>query len=935
MTSDNNNPWDEPTRWDASRSPEDAAAPSAPSPAPPPVPPTPAVPPVPPAPVAPSDLPVFGAPTDATPPAPPAATPPVVTPPTLPPTQAATPPAPSAPPLTGSAIGSQPIPTLPPTGGPTAGAPLLTGNYGGNDGPVVAPLSSSGGGNGRLAWVAAIVGALVLLGGGAFFALTALGASGGGETPEDAVDQMLVAINGEDFLTIGELLDPAERRTIVEPMLTDILPELERLGVFDESLDPADVDGVDFELADVTYRIDPLADDLQAVYFTSGTASSEATAADFPWGDAIRDRFSDNFEDTPRTTEDIEDDGTPLVLVERDGRWYFSMWHSIAEQARLESGDALPLVGDMPIALGSDTPAEAVESMMQDMVDLDIRSVIGRMDPAEAAALYRYSPIFLGEAEGELNSLRREAAAEGVSWEITNMEFDTEEDGDDAIVTMRAFTVTVTTPDIDVVVTWSSERISVELNATIDGETVTGSMEITPRRWTIAGSAGGESIDLSVDVDPDAETITLSGDVSGEPIDGQLSMDADGVCSEFSFRGMDADESGCLEKLFEEGGVDSSFSRLQIAQFFAAADQEYPGIPLAAHRTDGRWYMSPTMSVMNAVSDGLAGVTREDFEAFLDDLEETTDTFTIEDIIDAPFDAADDAPFGVLDLGNDDDVIDAVEDLPADVAGDDPANDDPAFAPETSQEFTAAPISDPSYLQGTLANNEHHRYVVNMEAGQSLGVTLYGTSVDGGINDPLLTIVDPSGFEVAFNDDADGLNSALAYTATVGGEHVIEVRDLGGNPGNYELGFELEADGSTPSIVDGIAPSVDAPIDNPFDLTAVFTGTIEPTAGSTISFGDSLEPDSYDEYDLIVADTVQLTITVLGEPGTEVDTNVSIIDGNGGLLGYNDDAPTEAGLENFYDSYLVVEVPAGTYTLEVHSFGDNDAGGYELIIATN
>ena len=155
--------------------------------------------------------------------------------------------------------------------------------------------------------------------------------------------------------------------------------------VFDESLDPGDVDGVDFELADVGYRIEPLAADLQVVYFTSGTASSSSTAAEFPWGDAIRDRFGDTLEDTPRTTEQIEDDGTPLVLVERDGRWYFSMWHSIAEQARLESGDPLPLLGDQPVRLGSETPDAAVEAMIEDLVDLDLRSAIGRMDPAETA----------------------------------------------------------------------------------------------------------------------------------------------------------------------------------------------------------------------------------------------------------------------------------------------------------------------------------------------------------------------------------------------------------------------------------------------------------------------------------------------------------------------------------------------------------------------
>ena len=446
------------------------------------------------------------------------------------------------------------------------GQPLLSGDYGGTDTPVVAAPTSSGG-NGRFAWIAAIVGAVALLGGGAFFALTAFGASGGAETPEEAVDQMLVAINGEDMITIGELLDPAERRTIVEPVLTDILPELERLGVFDDSLDPADVDGVDFELADVTYRIDPIADDLQAVYFTSGSASSEATAAEFPWGDAIRDRFGSDLEDSPRTTEEINDDGTPLVLVERDGRWYFSMWHSIAEQARLDSGDDLPLVGDMPLALGSETPAAAVEAMIQGMVDLDIRDVIGRMDPAETAALYRYSPIFLGEAESELNSVRREAADEGISWTVTDMEFDTEEDGDDAVVTIRAFTVTVTAPDVDIVFTWARDRISAELNAVLDGEEVTGSLEITPRRLTLTGSAAGESVDITVDIDPDAKTIQLTGNVSGEELSGQLAMDDEGTCSEFSFRGFDADESGCLEELLEEGGVDQSLTQLQLTEF--------------------------------------------------------------------------------------------------------------------------------------------------------------------------------------------------------------------------------------------------------------------------------------------------------------------------------------------------------------------------------
>ena len=115
----------------------------------------------------------------------------------------------------------------------------------------------------------ALVGAIVLLGGGGFFALSALGASGGADSPEQAVDELIEALSNEDFVTMAELLEPSERRSVAEPVITEILPELVRIGMFDDSVDEAAVDGVDLEYTDVECRVDPLAGNPDLVHVFS------------------------------------------------------------------------------------------------------------------------------------------------------------------------------------------------------------------------------------------------------------------------------------------------------------------------------------------------------------------------------------------------------------------------------------------------------------------------------------------------------------------------------------------------------------------------------------------------------------------------------------------------------------------------------------------
>jgi hypothetical protein len=236
-----------------------------------------------------------------------------------------------------------------------------------------------------------VVGAVVLLAGGSFFALTAFGASGGADSPEAAVEALIEAANNEDFITIGELLD--------------------------ERVNAGDVEAFDWEFTDVTYRVQPIAQnpDMVHVFFTGGEAAAEFNSAEFPFGDTFRDRFGDDFGDVPRETEQIENSENPMVLVEHDGKWYVSGLFAIAENIRLEAGERLPDRSEAPRAIGTDTPDGAVEAMFGEMVEMDLAGLIGRMDPEEMAVLYRYAPLFLDEGQASLDEFRSEMESNNVS----------------------------------------------------------------------------------------------------------------------------------------------------------------------------------------------------------------------------------------------------------------------------------------------------------------------------------------------------------------------------------------------------------------------------------------------------------------------------------------------------------------------------------------
>lgn len=58
-----------------------------------------------------------------------------------------------------------------------------------------------------------------------------------------------------------------------------------------------------------------------------------------------------------------------------------------------------------------------------------------------------------------------------------------------------------------------------------------------------------------------------------------------------------------------------------------------------------------------------------------------------------------------------------------------------------------------------------------------------------------------------------------------------------------------------------------------------------------------------------------------------------MLDANGEVIGYNDDAEFGSELAGLFDSELVIEiVETGTYTIEVRSLGDQGSGAYALAV---
>ena len=320
-----------------------------------------------------------------------------------PPQQPDPPPAPPTPPAAPVPPVAQDASVPPPPGG--GGAPLE---------PSPTPPGRS---RGKV--IAAVVGVVVLLAAGVF-AITRLsgeGSDGGADSPEDAGLALLTAFENEDMLGVIDVLLPGERNTLRQPA-SDLADELRRLEVLSEDASLSDVGGLDVVIEEESVdTTETSVDDIVALQL-SGRASATVAGDDLPIGDLVLDNAGADPSELDVEETDAEAFDIPMVAVEEDGRWYVSLFHTAAEELRKQATDEeIPAEGVIPT--GGDSPEDAFDAFVSGIETLDMEAIIASLNPEEFQALQRYAPLFLEEAQAELDNVDAELSIDDPEYEVS------------------------------------------------------------------------------------------------------------------------------------------------------------------------------------------------------------------------------------------------------------------------------------------------------------------------------------------------------------------------------------------------------------------------------------------------------------------------------------------------------------------------------------
>jgi hypothetical protein len=316
---------------------------------------------------------------------------------------------------------------LPPApAAPTSSAVARPTDWVGNP-PVVRPVGTTTSGRPRRSklLVGGAVAAVVAVGGAGIFAVSNMTGSsvGGAAAPEDLGFALLSAIENEDVLGVIDVLVPGERDALGQPFV-ETISELQRLEVLGDT-DLSKISGLDIELSgeDVQVRTTNVPDIVNIDLRADAVVSIDG--ADLPIGDLVTDNLPDDMLTELRGTRVTQSDQLDIWLtaVQQDGQWYFSLLHSLAEVGRgeLAAGTGIPEVGVG--ASGADTPEGAVDNLLTSIEQIDLTGLIRSLNPGEAAALQRYAPLFLDDAEAALSELP-------LSWKISDRSIRVEGSGD-------------------------------------------------------------------------------------------------------------------------------------------------------------------------------------------------------------------------------------------------------------------------------------------------------------------------------------------------------------------------------------------------------------------------------------------------------------------------------------------------------------------------
>lgn len=331
---------------------------------------------------------------------------------------------------------------------------------------------------------------VLAIGAAGVFAVTQMSSdnAGGAASPEELGEAVMESLDQEDMLGVIDLLLPGERDTFSEPA-QEMISELTRLEVLSDDASLDGLAGFDFALEQRNVRVETTnVDDIVNITMIAD-ATATVNGEELPLGELVTDAIGDDFDMSElTTTESGLDFEVPMTAVEKDGRWYLSAFYTIAENARVGAG-----LGDIPAEgiapSGGDSPEGALDAMFAGIAQLDLTAAIASLNPNEAEALQRYAPLFVGDAQAELDQVP-------ATLEVTGVEYDVEGSGSTRSVSVQQLTIVGSIQD-----------------GGDSGETVTFSATLDD--GCITAEANGESFDSCVLQTENDDLDEILGEIDG------------------------------------------------------------------------------------------------------------------------------------------------------------------------------------------------------------------------------------------------------------------------------------------------------------------------------------------------------------------------------------------------------------------------------------
>jgi len=283
-----------------------------------------------------------------------------------------------------------------------------------------------------------VVVALVAAAGVWFFAFrdkNSTTASAGGEsTPQASVTALFSTLSNSDPIGLADQLDPAEAALFTD-LNSDIITELKRLEVLKSDASVDTLTGTKITVKDLAYAGDPevINDHLQIVKLNAGTITVESNASDLPLSDSFKNTFGTQLDQVQPQSQTVniadqvaENGGEPfrIATVERDGKWYVSFFYTIADNATHAAGLSNPTAADAIPAQGSDSPEDAVNTLIDAATKGDLKTIIAVTPPDEMGALHDYGQIILDQADaGSLGNDMQDLGftIDKVSWDVSDV----------------------------------------------------------------------------------------------------------------------------------------------------------------------------------------------------------------------------------------------------------------------------------------------------------------------------------------------------------------------------------------------------------------------------------------------------------------------------------------------------------------------------------